>query len=283
MAHIAVLTHRNQNFERWGYFLHGFMDIWREAGHRVSVLPGPDGRASNSDVDLAIPHIDLTVTPPDFLEWSARFPRLINGRITDISKRAISRALVTPGDGYSGPVFVKTDRNHGGLPEARMAATTSPLRRCANRLHNRLPWRWRSSISSMDYRVFDSPAAVPRAVWTNRNFVVERFQPEMKDGLYCLRIWVFLGDRETNIIAYSQKPVVKSINIIRREPAGEVPAELRQMRKDLGFDFGKFDYAIVNGRVVLYDANRTPVLPNAARDQYRAKLIHLAEGIQTYL
>ena len=37
-----------------------------------------------------------------------------------------------------------------------------------------------------------------------------------------------------------------------------VPEELRQTRRQLGFDYGKFDYGVVNGEVVLYDANRTP-------------------------
>jgi hypothetical protein len=29
------------------------------------------------------------------------------------------------------------------------------------------------------------------------------------------------------------------------------------IRRELGFDYGKFDYGIVDGRVVLYDVNRT--------------------------
>jgi hypothetical protein len=45
---------------------------------------------------------------------------------------------------------------------------------------------------------------------------------------------------------------------VRRELVPEEPDELREIRRSLGFDFGKFDYSIVNGRVVLYDRNRTP-------------------------
>ena len=34
-------------------------------------------------------------------------------------------------------------------------------------------------------------------------------------------------------------------------------ADLRTMRAPLGFDYGRFDYRIVEGKVVLYDVNRT--------------------------
>ena len=37
-----------------------------------------------------------------------------------------------------------------------------------------------------------------------------------------------------------------------------VPEELRKIRAQLGFDYGKFDYGIVDGEVILYDVNRTP-------------------------
>ena len=37
-----------------------------------------------------------------------------------------------------------------------------------------------------------------------------------------------------------------------------VPDELRRIRQEMGFDYGKFDYGVVNGEVVLYDVNRTP-------------------------
>ncbi len=55
------------------------------------------------------------------------------------------------------------------------------------------------------------------------------------------------------------------------------------MRKDLGFDFGKFDYAIVDGRVVLYDVNRTPNLGNLPKEQKPPNTRLLAEGIRAYL
>jgi len=280
MAHIAVLVHRNDLFERWGYFMHAFGELWRREGHRVSVLAGPE---KHVDADLAVLHVDLTVTPPEYVAWAAKFPRVINGRVTDISKRRISRSIVARTGGYAGPVVVKTDRNHGGQPEAKMASEGTLRQRWSKWARDRLPWSRRSWMPSMEYRVYESAAEVPRAVWGNRELVVERFQPEIKDGMYYLRVWIFFGDRETHSLCYGPEPIVKSANITGRGPAGDVPEELRQTRAELGFDFGKFDYAIVDGQVVLYDTNRTPAMPLVPAEQYKPRVVHLAEGIRTYL
>jgi hypothetical protein len=103
----------------------------------------------------------------------------------------------------------------------------------------------------------------------------------MRDGLYCLRQWLFFGDREVGSIAYSRHPVVKANRIIKRERISEFPDELRRRREALGFDYGKFDYVIADGEVVLYDANRTPVdrAGRATSDLVR----HLATGIGVFL
>jgi hypothetical protein len=115
--------------------------------------------------------------------------------------------------------------------------------------------------------VFDSLAAVPVGVWRNPNLVVEKFLPERnEDGEYLLRIWVFLGDSEIYYQGVSRDPVVKGANTIRREfldPA-DLPPSLRETRKRLGFDYGKFDFGLVDGEVVLYDVNRTPGFPRTA-------------------
>ena len=48
------------------------------------------------------------------------------------------------------------------------------------------------------------------------------------------------------------------------------------------FDFGKFDYGIVDGRVVLYDVNKTS---SQARISKETQTTHreLADGIWAYL
>ena len=232
--------------------------------------------------DLAILHVDLTTVPRDYLEYLTQFPKVLNGRITDVSKRKVSSNLVRFGDGYDGPVIVKTNRNCGGEMEVQLAAVAKRLRRCDLALRHRLPWSMRRYLNTSDYKVFSTVKEVPYIVWLNPQLVVERFLPEMREGFHCLRTWVFLGDRETNSLSYSKHAVVKSDNVVRREVVADVPEELRHIRRRMGFDFGKFDYAIVDGRVVLYDANRTPTLGAITREQYLPRVRHLAEGLKAY-
>ena len=265
MPHIAILMHSRGSFGEY-YYLHGIAEIWSEKDFKVTVLPGPDPAV---EADLAVLHVDLTVVPEDHLEFVRRFPVVINGRVADISKRRISAHLVREGDGYDGPVIIKADRNWRGKPEAQLAAK------------GLLPESDRRILR--EYVVFDSPRQVPPAIWQNPLVVVERFLPERRDGLYCLRMWKFLGDRETNVMCYSVEPIVKSSNVIRREPVTEVPDELRQVRTDLGFDFGKFDYVMIDGRAVLYDVNRTPSIPHLPKEQILPELRALSEGIRVYL
>jgi len=52
-------------------------------------------------------------------QFLAERPAVVNGHLVDLSKRAVSRNLVRPGDAWPGPVIVKSDLNHGGVPERR--------------------------------------------------------------------------------------------------------------------------------------------------------------------
>jgi hypothetical protein len=266
--HILILVHQHGSFDKPRYFMREIADVWRESGHRVSIAHGPARRAVGADV--AVLHVDLTVVPEDHLEFLREYPIVINRRVTDISKRAISRNILSASDDYEGPVIVKTNRNYGGIMEAQLAAQTKarggPVFSCEPK----------------DYAVYRSAREVPATTWANPDFVVEKFLAEQRDGCYCLRTWVFMGDRETNSLSWSRQPIVKSDAVIRREPVAEVPKELREMRKSLGFDFGKFDYAIVDGRVVLYDANRTPAVGNFSREQFMPRIRLLAEGLRVF-
>jgi hypothetical protein len=279
MRHIVILVHKNGPFENSGYFLNQMSEIWRKDGIQISVLRDLKSRL---DADLAILHVDLTVIPEEYLDFVRSYPKTINARIKDISKRIISRQLVRRGDGYQGPVIVKTNRNYGGTNEALLAQNGSMLQRGVLSFRNRLPWSFRSYLAVSNYPVFESVRQIPWAVWLNPDLIVDRFLPERQNGHYCLRTWVFMGDKETNSISYSQHPVIKSSNVIRREQVSEVPEELRQMRRELGFDFGKFDYAMVDGRAVLYDANRTPTLGYFQKDNFSPSVRILAEGIRSY-
>jgi hypothetical protein len=63
----------------------------------------------------------------------------------------------------------------------------------------------------------------------------------------------------------------------------DIPDDLRRWRRELGFDFGKFDYAIVEGKTVLYDANRTPTAGGIDPELIRERVATLATGLKTFL
>ena len=264
MEHLAILVHEHDRFDGEHYLLRLLMDVWQARGIRVSIQQGCQ---TPVDADLAIVHVDVTKVPPEYLGAVAGCPRVLNRRVVDISKRAISTNRVSSGDGYDGPVIVKTNRNSGGAREQTLRGKGPRVRRYAGALREKLPWAFRTHLSALKYPIFESAKQVPLAAWYNPDLIIERFCPERRDGMYCLRTWTFLGDQETSSLSYSQQPIVKSQSVIRREPVTEVPAELRQIRKTLGFDYGKFDYGIVDDRLVLYDVNRTPTMGRLAPDQ----------------
>jgi hypothetical protein len=278
MHHIVILVEKELPFHKTRYLMREIAEIWQEQGLRVSVL---NGISNNVDADLVIMHVDMTVVPEDYMAFIRKFPVAINGSVTDISKRRISSDIVCRNDGYQGQVIVKTNNNCKGGRDSEIASRGPLLKKIANSVRCRLPWSWRSKLS--EYPIFESAGQVPRTVWFNPDLVVEKFLPERNDGLYCMRTWIFLGDKESHSLFYSDQPIIKSNNILRHEKLAEVPDELRQMRQDLAFDFGKFDYAIVNNRVILYDANRTPTMGDFSKEKLLPTIRLLAEGIRAYL
>jgi hypothetical protein len=276
-AHILILTHRQDKFEEKEYLLHALAQTWRERGMRVTIQQGPGPRV---EADVVIPHVDLTALPREYVDCLQHYPLVLNGRVRDISKRLISKNIVRKGGGYAGPVIVKTNRNCAGAPDATMVRRRRGLGKKLAKLRRHLPWSWQGELSR--YPIYTSAAEVPTAVWWNRDLVVERFLPERKDEFYCLRTWCFFGDQEINSIVYSHDPVVKARTIVTGEKLEKAPTELHRMRKELGFDFGKFDYSVVDGEVVLYDANTTPTLTGVPPDLL-SNMMRLADGLQTFL
>lgn len=263
MRRVAILTHASHD-SQMPYFLREIARVWTDAGIDVALHSGlgtpPPG-------DLAILHVDLSIVPAEYLELARSYERVLNVAVTDITKVAISRQLVRRGDGYDGPVLVKTNLNYGGIQELKLRK--SELRRAdANRL--------------LDYRVYRSPSAVPAATWDDETWIVERFLPEIRDRHFCLRTWMFLGDHETNSISYSRSPIVKSGNVVRREVVLEVPEALRARRRELGVDYGKFDYALHGGEVVLYDVNKTPSMGHFVTEKLQASVLELSRGLAHY-
>lgn len=244
------------------------VETWRTMGLDVRVAHGPTDPVAAEGADLVVPHVNLTMTPPEYRDYLDRQPNVVNRGVYDVSKRAISKNLVAEDDSYDGPVIVKTDLNYGGLPELGAEARARRMTlwgRVRARVFGKKPVT-RPPFTSLEdatalrvdeYRVFPTRAEVPAGVFRNPHLVVERFVPERKDGLFLLRTFFFFGDRECGQLRGGPDPVVKGPSQTLREPATPHPG-IVALRREMGWDYGKFDYVLRHGEVVLLDANRTP-------------------------
>jgi hypothetical protein len=270
MATILVLVHPHDRFFARSFLVSGLFQHWARMGHTVHVHAGTEGAPA---ADVALLHVDLSVVPEPYLQLLRRYPVTLNGGTADIRKRRISLNLVEAGDDWQGPVVVKTDLNAGGTPEwghqqveARQGrAVASPIRPMTGR-----------------YPVFASKVLVPTMVWRDPALVVERFLPERDPRGYYLRNWVFFGDHERCNRALGTEPIVKADDVRERVPV-PVPDELRAHRARLGFDYGKFDFVLHEGRPVLIDVNRTPAHSARMATALEAGMADLALGIEAFL
>lgn len=271
---IAVIWHEADRRRRLSsYLVHVYAQVWRELGHEVEFVFGCDRFVP---ADLAILHVDLSVVPEGYLDLARRYPRTVNGAVADIRKSVISRHRLGPADDFQGPVIVKSDLNCAGIPERRRDAAGTW----------RLPWsrpgpRFRSS---RDYPIHERLADVPREIFDDPACVVERFLPERDGDLYCVRLYHFLGDRWTCSRLASPHPIVCGPTHCRVEPA-EPHEEIVALRRELRFDYGKFDYVVRDGRAVLLDANKTPGAPAAMKrtPERLARWRERALGILSFL
>lgn len=283
---IGVVLHgRDMLFECNGYLLHRLISQWEKMGLEVRVVRG---RRVLAGVDIVIPHLDLTVRPPEYVRYLQRYPVVLNRRVTTIAKSSYSAQLLRRTDTYDAPVIVKTDLNYAGLPETL--------------LRKPLPERCRASVQALaralgvrppakktdgfvaprtpaEYSVWPTLGAVPSAVFDHAGLVVEKFLPEPWPGGYGLRYTYFLGDRDISFLLKSTERVVKAASAVSCEET-DTPSELRDLRRRMGFDYGKFDYVLRDGRVVLYDANWTTATAALDRFGLTEKVVaRLARGI----
>jgi hypothetical protein len=270
MARILILTHEYDNFGETNYLIKGLFHPWQRAGHKIRVAKGvPWG----VDPDIVIVHVDVSVLPEEFRRFAAQFPAGVNHGAVDIRKRVVSRNLLQHGDKWDGQVIVKSDLNYGGVREQHHNEMA---------LERNRPPPYPSLEISLTYPVYPSINAIPQMVWTDPRYIVERFLPERDERGYWLRCWVFFGDAERCNRFCCPEPIVKGSNLIAREPV-PVPDELRIERKRLGFDYGKFDFVVHEGRVVLLDANRTPTAAANLSDYQDTEASRLASGIESFL
>lgn len=266
MPRIAVISHKYDKFARRSYLLSGILSEVEKEGVAFEVTRG---HRHFVDADLAILHVDATVVDPEYTALARRYPRTLNLAIRNIGKSRIGGAALSRDESWSGPVIVKTELNARGAPElyhnqvAALRGKPSP----------------HPEVSELrDYRLYDDAREVPKEVWQDPQLVVERFMPERDSRGFALRTWIFMGDRETCSRCVSAEPIVKGASVIARELVS-VPDELRQIRKHLGFDYGKFDFVVHDGTPILFDANFTPTVPENLSEELSRSAKELAQGL----
>lgn len=280
---ILILCHRYQRCAP-KLLIHALSAAWSKMGLMVSFVYGTDDRPG---ADLLIPQIDLTHTPKEYIDYCRAFPNVINRDVTDISKRRISSNLLCGDEDYQGPVIVKTDNNASGFPEDSMSKIENPLfwrvaRKVlplAEHLFGR-QMAWRRTLNP--YLTYNNLSEVPAGVFQNRGMVVERFLPEREGKRYFMRHYICLGDRVRSVRVAGFTPFLKRSAC---EPVDEgltPPDEVVALRRRLGLDYGKIDYLMNEGRVVILDVNPTPGPPGTPAATART-VNDLAGGILSLL
>ncbi len=240
---IAILFHERMPREDLGnYNISRLIPVWEADGHAVTLL---FGTAERAPADLVFVHVDLSVVPDEYLQFAAAYPASVNGRVRDIRKSAYSPNPLRPGDPWIGPVIVKSERNHGGTPEARHGLPRLDGQEVAPLFR-----------SQLDYLVLDRLSDVPEAWFSSPDLLVQGFTPELEDGLFHVRNYQFLGDWSLGVRMASNEPIVSVETKVASEPC-PVPEEIVAERHRLGFDYGKFDFVLHDGRPLLLDVNKT--------------------------
>jgi len=249
---------------------------WRNSGHEVRFL---SGCGEFWDADVAILHVDLSVVPEEYIQFSCKFKRVLNGRITDIRKSRISRNLVDTN--YKGKVIVKTDLNSAGYPEVvSKQGVMSPEARESH--YSELGW---PADAPKPYHIFDSIENIPQKIRSIPGIVIEKFRPEIDGEWYRVRRSFVCGDYAISYRMGDRQPIVEFGQPEAFEWSENVP-EVLAAAKSLGLDYGTVDYTLHDGEYVILDINKTPgrgrpPTEDAERD-YERILSHAAKGIETY-
>jgi len=276
---LVIIHHESEPYRRGKkYFISAVIPFWRERGVEVLETRGTRNAPGG---DIALLHVDLSVTPPEYLDLAAKYPVCLNKGIGDIRKSNFNPLRIGLNSDYEGRVIVKSALNCAGIPEA--AARYTPLKRLR---------RWGEKLVGMrasfrfpskkDYRIYDSVLEVPPHVWESNLWIVEKFRPELHHGKYCLREWYFLGKQSMVRAELSTEPVFTS-GTHAPELQQPVPKNLEAIRKQLGFDYGKFDFTVVDGEAIPFDFNKTMGVSNPSNPAVQEMAKQLAGGIEPYL
>lgn len=269
MARILIIQHRTEPLARGDYAIWLLVERWAAAGHSIKLASGWKGLP---EAEVAIVHVNLSVVPLGYAEAARRCPLALNANALDIRKRLVSRHLVDPGDGWEGPVIVKTNLNCNGVPEI-----VAELRR-----RGTLTLPEGAGPQTIPYTIYPHRSAVPDQIWSIPDLIVERFLPETDGEDYYLRTWIFFGPEECCRRFRARKPLIKGADYEEVTPV-EVPAFLRAERERLGLDYGKFDFVMHDGEPILLDVNKTMGTPSESRPELRQAYAELAPGLDALL
>jgi hypothetical protein len=273
MGHIMILVHPATSaaeVSRWA--IDELAKIWVNDGLKVQYMAGIRTR---HPADVLIVHVDMSEVPQQVLDFAASYPVSINARVKDIRKRTISHHQVVPGDGWSGPVIVKSNLNCCGLGELLVGVKDPKGVRPP-----KFPFKMEKQT---DYRVFDRVEQMPAEYFNDQSVVVERFLPERSGDLYYTRSYHFLGSKTSTVLLSSDQPIVlgqnaKSLQQIEPDP------EVVQFREQFGLQYGKIDYVMYEGRAVILDVNKTTGAGGISKDPRVQELRrYRASGIYDFL
>lgn len=275
MARLVVITHEYDIFayRRDGagpvlstYLLYDVLRHLETLGHEWRIVKG----AQPVPGDVAILHVNSTIVGEEYLALRSLYPRTINFGTGDISKRAVSRNLLSADDDWDGPVIVKADLNCNAETEHVHNMRAQSLGR---------PPPHPGIARTGPHILLDRLEDVAANVWADPALVVEKFMPERDaDGGYVMRTWIFMGNRERSTRIVTPGWIGKASEALRLDPQ-EVPEALRAERERLDFDYGKFDFVLQDGVPVLLDANRTPGTTTAVQERSKGGALNLAAGL----
>lgn len=261
-----------------GYAIHGMIKYWQRRGITVLFLFGPPPKKVAAD--LLFVHVNLSVVPQGYREYAKQYSVALNSHIIDIRKSTVCENLLLKDDSYQGPVIVKSNLNAAGLPEKK--AQHKMVRQMKSLLDRLMPPALLIERQE-DYRIFPSINAVPPGVFIDDRLVIQKFLPETDGDVYYARSYHFLGDRYSCVRLSSPDPLIYLRNTNSVE-AVEPHPDIIAIRQKLKMDYGKLDYTIHNGRVVLLDVNKTTgVRRNENDPAVLAMRKERAKGIFPYL